>query len=186
MPGDRIVLLAAGASVRDDDSTTTCVRKSLEREKPDVRFVTPVEFRDAVRSFRWPFEGPEQDARSVMADPLVRDAVARLGVHYAIGVSTIKSTGRGSEGLHGGLGLMWGTEDRAVSAHIWDLKGAGVLGTMIVAASGKIIGVGLVPEAGLFSVVSFPIMTDTVACRALGRHLAKFLAAEKLSASPRL
>src|SRR5712692_7241281 len=76
-PDDHIVVLAAGASVRDDDSTTICVRKSLLRERPAVRLVPAGQFRDAVRSYRWPFKGPQEDIQRVMEDPLVRDAVAR-------------------------------------------------------------------------------------------------------------
>src|SRR5262252_3525641 len=34
VPGNRIVLLASGASVRDDDATTRCVRDSLARTNP--------------------------------------------------------------------------------------------------------------------------------------------------------
>src|SRR5262249_31058457 len=88
-PGDHVVVLASGASVRDKESTVACVRKSLVDEMPGVQLVPAAEFREAVRASRWPFGESEEDARRIMADPIVRDAIARLGVRYAIGVSTI-------------------------------------------------------------------------------------------------
>jgi hypothetical protein len=127
---------------------------------------------------------PEEGARRIMADPLVREAVARFDPRYAIGVSTIRSTERFSKEVRPELGGSWGSEDRTMSAHIWDLKEAEVLGTLIVAASSKLVAVPVADLFGLPGAIGHSVPTDTVACRALGRHLAQFLSGREIAASP--
>src|SRR5262249_41370741 len=159
------------------ESTVACVRKSLVDEMPGVQLVPAAEFREAVRASRWPFGESEEDARRIMADPIVRDAIARVGGRYAIGGSTITTEDK-KDALP--VGAAWGHRESKMSAHLWDLKEAVVLGTIEVASAGEMVGVGLVPVFFLFTVYSIPL-TETMVCRALGRQLAEFLGGEKIS-----
>jgi hypothetical protein len=67
----------------------------------------------------------------------------------------IISRGKNPE-LFPGVGWVWDSNASTVSANIWDLKGAVLLEPMIVSASGKVIGIGLLPGCGILSVRSFP------------------------------
>jgi hypothetical protein len=153
--------------------------------------MAPQTFRDA--TFPW-FETHDVGAgvAELKAMPSLAKAIEQIGVRYLISAGgqttgTPEENGLGGAGPGGGvligkhgfmlcaggagcLGFLAWQRTSDVSATVWDLK-RGILAAGIAA---KVSGASLMP-ALMLPVPLIP-PTETAACKALGRHLARFVA----------
>lgn len=182
-PGDGIVIFhsrsgTSGAPISRIKSKRFAkrVEKTILKNRPGQLFVGERAFRDAL--FPW-FEtntapNSPTELPKLLARPLVKDKISELGVRYVIFIGGGTLSADGFPGViptyYGYFGLAWWERKTSLTAAVWDLKRAGEVGKAESTASGT-----AVMPAFFFPVPIMP-MTETTACKELGRQLVELLA----------
>ncbi|MFQ5992599.1 MAG: hypothetical protein ACE5NA_09210 [Nitrospiraceae bacterium] len=147
-----------------EEQLVLCVRRALQDHHPTVQVIPPDEFRHVASSDLIPDEiSSGRSWRKLAADPAFREHIAPLGLPYLISVSRYTET----------RSLpcpMCQRVDRVTNlrAEVLDFKSGTVAGSV------KILTVGR-------AYVPFTLaLTETQACKELGKAVAKFIAGEDL------
>lgn len=177
-------------TILDDDkiagiekSLPACIRDKIQELLPGGHYVPSKVFRDALFPYFEPQTAPKTDEElsSLLAKPLVRRRIEDLGIRFFIsvlGTTTLgedKGWGIAGAGPTGGgcLGVGWAGKESNVAVTVWDLKAAHKSGTLTARSEGisGVVCIGL----------PIPIIsaTETAACGAVAKRLAKFLSKKK-------
>jgi hypothetical protein len=166
-----------GAASPEDVKFSRCVERAFLRNMPNQRFVDHNAFRDAL--FPW-FEAntaprTPDELNQLLAKPLVQSRISQLGVGYVIAIAGGTTEKGGLRpfacGYIGGcIGLSWWDRRTNLTVLVWNLEKGGEVGEVEAKASGTaIMPAFLVP-------IPYIPMTETTACKELGRRLVELLA----------
>ena len=178
MPFYREVVLADGegvtvfSAVEDrtgQDDIADCLRERLEKADPPVRVIPAGAFRDTFFPWLEPGTAPksDEDWSALLARPLVKARMAELAVRFLLEVQGIHTEGetKGVEAV--AVGAVGNKVRDRITAKLRDLKGGTSIGTAAVESAGQ----NLFVHVMIYGVIVLP-MTETAACRELGRQLA--------------
>jgi hypothetical protein len=167
--GEAVTVLSAAEDRTGRDDIADCLREGLQEANPPVRVIPAGAFRDAFFPWFEPETAPksDEDWSALLARPLVKARVAELDVRFLLEVHGSHTEG-GTKGVEAVAVGAVGAEVRdRVTAKLRDLKGATSIGAAAVESAGHDVLVHVM----LYGVIILP-MTETAACRELGRQLA--------------
>jgi len=166
--GEGVVVLHEAGEGSDGDSVAECLRDSLRDGNPPVPVVAARPFRAALDPWMKALSqiGGDEHYALVLAEPLIREKIAGIGVRHLIFATSHRSEGN-TGGVEAVMAGVWGVrETTTVRARVIDLKAAQALGTAQVTAGGT-EGVAHVMLYGVILLAA----TEGSACNELGRQL---------------
>ena len=167
--GEAVTVLSATEDRTGRDDIADCLREGLEEADPPVRVIPAGAFRDAFFPWFEPETAPksDEDWSALLARPLVKARVAEFNVRFLLDVQGSHTEGevKGVEAV--AVGAVAAEVRDRVTAKLRDLKGATSIGAAAVESAGHNVLVHVM----LYGVIILP-MTETAACRELGRQLA--------------
>ena len=179
--GEHIVVLLSGYSregveVKElgsvEASLEWCIRTEAQRVDDKHAFLLPADFRKLVSADITGADGsksPDSLLRS-LAEPVTATRLAEAQVRYMVLLEATYSTSRARvSGGQGAIGAEW-KQYSFLKATILDLKQARIAGSITSYSTGS-------EGAGLFLIIPiyFTSMTESRACAALGKELARFI-----------
>ncbi len=167
--GEAVTVLSAAEDRTGRDDIADCLREGLQEANPPVRVIPAGAFRDTFFPWFEPGKAPksEEDWAALLARPLVKARVAELNVRFLLEVHGSHTEG-GTKGVEAVAVGAVGAEVRdRVTAKLRDLKRPTSIGAAAVESAGHNVLVHVM----IYGIIILP-MTETAACRELGRQLA--------------
>ncbi len=167
--GEAVTVLSAAEDRTGRDDIADCLREGLQEANPPVRVIPAGAFRDTFFPWFEPGTAPktEEDWAALLARPLVKARVAELDVRFLLEVQGSHTEGetKGVEAV--AVGAVGAEVRDRVTAKLRDPKRATSIGAAAVESAGHNVLVHVM----IYGIIILP-MTETAACRELGRQLA--------------
>ena len=167
--GEAVTVFSAVEDRMGRDDIADCLREGLEEADPPVRVIPAGAFRDTFFPWFEPGTAPrsDEDWAALLAQPLVKAKVAELDVRFLLEVQGSHTEGetKGVEAV--AVGAVGAEVRDRVTAKLRDLKRATSIGAAAVESAGHNVLVHVM----IYGIIILP-MTETAACRELGRQLA--------------
>jgi len=159
---------------RSQTEVADCLVSSMKSADPNLQFIEPDAFRDALYPWFAPSTAPQslEELDSVMKNPLVQERMNNIGVRFVIlvtGYTLEKDYVGGGIMFFGIYGYTSINRETKMSVIVWDEKEMLSLGDVEVEKSGRVRMIGLI-----FPFV-VPTFTEGPTCKEIGERMVRIL-----------
>jgi hypothetical protein len=152
-----------------------CVRDTLSRNAPGVRFFAPEGLMQAAGAVTGSNNKvlSDQDVERLIQQPEVQRLAAEQALRYVFLVEGKTFDSESSLASGGAFGAITSNKNSRAAAHLWDVASGQYLGEVVAASFGETGIMGPVPNLWLYA------PTESEACKALADNISGFLTSGK-------